>query len=209
MGARIGYSSAESTSWISDSAVSGMCMSALRHSVMTVVTAGIRDGSTTQSISFDVFCMARNSSGTASYFKTQEQFSRNFPLKGSVHTIITSAGVRGLTITECLRGGETALESSGWTSESSVLCRMATGFMGSHRLVISVSTKADSSTQLFTFDSALLSRVACRNEMVQLLVAPAYALLDQACPQVIVLGREYQVLPLEQVHGFQHRQYNA
>ena len=163
MGARIGYSSAESTSWISDSAVSGMCISALRHSVMTVVTAGIRDGSTTQSISFDVFFMARNSSGTASYSKTQEQFSRNFPLKGSVHTITTSAGVRGLTITQCLRGGETALESSGWTSESSVLCRLSTGFMGSHRLVISVATKADSATQLFSFDSAQLSRVACRN----------------------------------------------
>ena len=147
---RLLHTASEATMWMSNSMILAMSASTTYSSRILAVTAGISSGSMTQAISFDDFTISTSNST----FNTTLA-RRNVPSTGSVLIAITSSRISSLPMTERMRAGDTACESTSWASATSVLCTIASGVMASQRLLMTVGMAAGSATQLFSTDGVL------------------------------------------------------
>jgi len=146
--ARLLHSASEATTWMSDSMILGMSTSTTHASRIIAFTAGNRDGSMTQAITFDFL--------TISTFNSTLGL-RNFPSTCSAFISISGAQVSSLPMTEQMRGGGTACESTAWSSQTSVLCRVASGIMNTRHLLMTVRMATGSATQLFSMDGIIIA----------------------------------------------------
>ena len=138
---KIQYSSAEETEWDSDTAITAMPGDGLAASIRLILSAGIRVGTRTRAFTYNtpqLKSLLGQGNHAAEYQPTVlvSFFGSNF---GVFHQ------------TPGLRAGNTATESTIWTSDTSILARVGTGV---------------SSTGGFTVTSAI-ARVITRTEVLK------------------------------------------
>jgi hypothetical protein len=148
---RLGMTTCERTAWQSDTSVRcqlGFSSLQTRH---IVITAGVQASSTTQSFSHDRLHL----SGVGIY--------RNiFPF---VPPLLTIFGMSfGLTDdSPVARVGQTTCEASIWTSQSAILCRIASGIAANDHITVTVGVHYNTISRIFIYDSPVISAASPRN----------------------------------------------
>ena len=143
---RIGVSSCEVTSWVSDTSVRCQPVAALRGSHRVVMTVGSTIGSMTEAVSADVAVvstlMKSNAAGT-----------------GSSSITVQGVGFGLVGYSSQVRQGSTGCEATGWESETSVRCHVSVGMRGTRRVMMTAGEQGGSITEAWSMDRSEMSVV--------------------------------------------------
>jgi hypothetical protein len=144
-GARIGHTSCESSEWESDTQVRCRFPSGVRGTLRVAVTAGQRAGTLTEAFSFDVSVRGDNAAVPTTQF--------NVPSTGSISVTVIGADFGTYLSTLSQRVGMTTCEASDWQSDTSTVCRVASGVHGTLRTSVTVGLRAGTFTELLSYSA--------------------------------------------------------
>ena len=143
LAARISSTSAEGTVWVSDSAVGVLIAAGGFASYRTSVTAGVQIGSISNFLSLGL----PQISGV----------QRSNSVANSVHSpFILGSGSMLQSNTVGARNGFTSVAMSSWSSDTSVLCAIASSQQSSSRVVITAGSRTSSLTSAVSQDQFLI-----------------------------------------------------
>ena len=148
---RTSLSSCEASKWESDTSVCCLHSFSIFHSRVFVLTSGCVLSSVTHSLSYNVL-----------HLSAVGIYSNAFPY---VPPLLTLFGLAfGLSDNSPLaRVGQTACESSIWTSQSAILCRIASGIAINDHVTITVGINYNTISRVFIFDSPVISAACPQN----------------------------------------------
>jgi len=147
---RLGGTSCEGTGWVSSSAMVCKAGAGLSAGRGLCVSVGLRVGSVSGLVSFDVISV----SGVV---------SSNGGGSGSVSVTIVGGGFGGFAASGVARVGGTSCEGSSWVSETSLLCKVGAGVSEGRGVCVSIGLQVGSVSGLVSFDGASVSGVVLCN----------------------------------------------
>ena len=166
--ARLLYSAAEATSWISSSSITSLAPSMTRSSNSIVISVGSLDSSTTHSTSIDVPRILRLFPGNfpprhplTLYGNTTNSSRATNSSQKHLETLaqlkISGSRFSKMYDTQKARTSFTACEATIWFSDTSISCHVATGIIASRSLVISAGVHSGSASDIMSFDQMRFS----------------------------------------------------
>jgi len=148
---RVGFTTCESSMWVSDTAVVGTVPQGFTGTRGIGVTAGTLLGSVTETLSFDVplvyFVQATN------YPPAQNESLMN----------ISGTNWGAHDYTGFARLGGTGCESTEWVSDTAVTGVIAAGVSGTHGVAVTVGMRGGSYTEVVSYDKVELSTLVPSN----------------------------------------------
>jgi sugar lactone lactonase YvrE len=166
---RVAGSSSESSEWFSDSSVLAKAAGGSLQKIYTgtqlnalVVTAGRSAGSISGAVTYDLQFVSGSHTGNSA--------SRG---QSPLHILLVNMGSEDYTISGAT--GYTECEASKWTSDSTLRCQTATGFLASYSLHLTASEREVSMTESFSYNapSVNVSNLSSTNA-VTLTIAEQY-----------------------------------
>ena len=149
--ARAAISSCETSQWKSDTAVRCLAVSSISQSRRVVITSGCLLSSTTQSFSFNALQLS-----------AAGMYSNSFPFVPQMLTLYGLAfGI--FDNSPLARVGLTACESSKWTSQSSLLCRISSGMATNDHITVTVGMVHSTISRVLIYDSPVISSAFAQN----------------------------------------------
>jgi hypothetical protein len=143
-GARTGVTSCEHTAWEADTSVRCQIGYGAAGSRRLISTVGIRQGTVTRSLSFDIIMVSL--AGMANRAAT-----------GSASMTLHGGGLGLVSFTVSWKVGQSVCERSTWSSDTSVRCQVAHGVAGSRTVSMSVGHRAGSFSQGYSTETGGLS----------------------------------------------------
>jgi hypothetical protein len=147
---RTGHTGCEGTVWQSETSVRCRVGHGAAGTRRVFMTAGGRGGSVTKGWSVD----------TAGLSWMRQV---NLPGTGSASMTVLGASMGHVTYTGRAREGHTGCEGTVWESETSVRCRAGHGAGGTRRMVMTVGSRGGSTSQAWSADGGMLSRLLLSN----------------------------------------------
>ena len=146
----LGHTACESTEWASDSSLSCLWATGSGGSLRVAVTAGVRVGTLTETLSYDGPALVHyDGSG-------QEQVHdwQNTPAGGGRELVTQAAealGEAGYSAT--MRVGATACEFTEWSADTELRCKAPTGVSGTYRLAVTAGMRVGTITEVLSYDA--------------------------------------------------------
>ena len=137
---RVGSTACEASGWDSDSSLRCLSSGGLVATLRVAVTAGIRAGSVTEGLSFDVPML-------------DEALRANTPSTGAVSLTVLGSNLAHSAYSPAARLAATACEASAWESDSSVRCLTAGGAFATARVAVTAGARAGSMTEATSYDT--------------------------------------------------------
>jgi hypothetical protein len=147
---KTGQTACESTEWHSSTDLRCMISAGARGSRSAILTSGMIAGSSSRMYSFD-------SSDVSTFMQT------NRASTGSTSVTVYGQFLLVDKLSAAMRLGLTALETTEWTSSSSLSCRVAVSSSRSMLAVMTAGEHSKSITEVFTFDVPVASALARTN----------------------------------------------
>jgi hypothetical protein len=147
---RVGGTSCEASAWHSDSSVRCLTPGGAKGTMRVALTAGIRAGSVTETISFDLPTPLH-----AAF--------PNRPSTGSASMTIFGLNMGLVGYTQEARVGHTACEATGWVGDTAVNCLTASGTGGTLRLAVTAGGRAGSVTDAVSYSIPAVSEMVRTN----------------------------------------------
>jgi hypothetical protein len=151
MAARAGGTSMQQTAWVSDTAVTAKMPMGLGGTLRVMLTAGVQVGTLTEALSYDIPSL---SSVTG---------AGDHPATGKTSTTVSGVDFGLFASTVGVRAGFTACESSGWVSDSSVVCKISAGVSRTLRLSVTAGVQVGTRTYAMSYKEPTLTSVAVTN----------------------------------------------
>ncbi|KAJ1465477.1 hypothetical protein T484DRAFT_1864633, partial [Baffinella frigidus] len=154
---RVGATVCEASEWESDSALACKTPGGVFATRRLAVTAGVRVGTLTEALSYDVPMLGGGLDLNETTDKNARTFSRtNMPSTGSASVTVVGSGLGRSDYTGASRIGSTACEASEWESDSSMRCLSSGGVFGTLRVAVTAAARAGSVTEGLSYDSPAL-----------------------------------------------------
>ena len=141
----IGTTSCQLTTWISDSSLLCKSPQGIMASRHLVVTAGIRGGTMTDSLSYDTPRLS-----LVSYWNVPTSGNANVTVYGAA----ASFGISDYTLTS--RVMCTGMERSAWISDTTVQCGVAHGIGGTLRVIVTAGLQTGTGTEMMSYTLPVL-----------------------------------------------------
>ena len=146
----IGFTQSVSTSWISDSTCNCKIAHGNLGSRMIALSAGEVTGSVSDSLTF-----------STAYSSSMRVY--NLGATGAMTLTVQGSGLGVTAVSGSGRIGQSACESSLWTSDSAILCSVASMTFSSTRVVVSLGQRQSSRSELLSHDNADVSSLMFQN----------------------------------------------
>ena len=155
---RLGFTASEASNWISDTSVLGLIPKTFRGSLKLGVTSGL----------LKVFGNTATEAFSYQHSSISSLVSVNRPTTGWQSLVNASLTVFGsafhhLDSTGSALLSNTAVASSDWFSETSLLCKPIKGETQTYRFVVTFGQRHGSASQIFSFDSSTLYQTGSQN----------------------------------------------
>ena len=136
---RMGETQTEYTRWISESVVKAMSTSGLSGSHVLVVTSGVRTGTLSQTLSYNIPVVSVNHHG-------------NMPATGSAILTVSGKNYGSASFTMGQKFQYSSAQRRDWDSDSSVRAMPSDGLAASIRLILSAGIRVGTRTRAFTYN---------------------------------------------------------
>ncbi len=173
--AKFGETAVYNTAWISDTVCKGLMSGVSSGSLRASLTLGLITGTRTNSLSFDHAFLLRCNGAISVSCNTIDSFGEtsskncfgsegNFPVLGNL--IVLEGSFPWQDYSPTLRIDFTSAQSSTWTSDSVIACRLSGG-MGNNLIgSVTISEKASSMSDFLTYDLATSSSLQIANSPI-------------------------------------------
>ncbi|KAJ1470089.1 hypothetical protein T484DRAFT_1849086 [Baffinella frigidus] len=158
---RVGLTACEASGWESDSSVRCLGSGGVFGTLRVAMTAGIRAGSVTEGLSYDVPMLAGGLNLTFNEHTNATFVRSNSPSTGSASVTIVGSGMGLTDFSGASRLGASACEATSWDSDSSLRCRSPSGVLATLRVAITAGVRAGSVTEGLSYDLRNLVAVSC------------------------------------------------
>ena len=147
---RIGQTTCEATSWLSDNSIHCLSATGSTSTLRTIVTAFQSVSSLSDMVSYSAPCMSSYEGA-------------NQPADSSTQVTILGLFMAHVSYSSFARQGVSSSEKTVWTAETMIVCKVAVSVSSSWRVSLSVGTLKGSTSQVLSYDLPFISTAESGN----------------------------------------------